>query len=286
MFTDTKGCICLDIDGTLTADPYSIPKEVVSYLQKLSLHGWTFVFVTGRTFSFASRILDFLDFPFFFGVQNGADLLWMPKKTLVSRSYLSGEFIERLEKKYEVWEEDCIVYAGYELGDFCYYRPKCFSDQMREHLEVVMALSPEPWQEVESFDFLIDRKFPLVKCFGDMRLMQQIYSELKEDPTIHISYIRDPLSKKDVYINLITSKTASKGHVLQEIRKKLPDRVPFIAAGDDRNDVSMLQAADIAIVMETAPKEMLTLGHIQAKSAERLGIIEALEKATKVSYGN
>jgi HAD superfamily hydrolase (TIGR01484 family) len=275
-----KGCICLDIDGTLTADPHKIPEEVADLLKTLYSRGWHFLFVTGRTFSFANHAIDSLDFPYFFAVQNGADLLKMPEKKLIQRFYLSSQFIVQLESIYRGFDEDFIIYSGYQLGDFCYFRSKRFSEKMLDHLEVIKALSPEPWKEVDEFAFAPSDQFPLVKCLGTVEQMKAVHKELEKIPEVHATYIRDPLSAEGFYVNLITSHLASKGQTLARIRSFLEPGLPFIAAGDDRNDWSMLQEADIAILMKTAPKEMFPIADILAEPASELGIISALLKAT------
>ena len=53
----------------------------------------------------------------------------------------------------------------------------------------------------------------------------------------------------------------------------------MIAAGDDLNDISMLDRANIKIVMYSAPLEMHDLADIIAKPSYQYGIIEALQKA-------
>lgn len=275
-----KGCICLDIDGTLTADPHEIPREVIQLLKALYAKGWQLLFVTGRTFSFASKVFEEVDFPFFFAVQNGADLLRMPEKKLVARSYLPAQMIAKLDEVYRPYEEDFIIYAGYEVGDFCYYRPRRFSEKMLEHLEVIRALSPEPWKEVEEFSFSNSEAFPLVKCFGEEEQAKQVHDSLSAMAGVQACYIKDPLSTEGVHLNLVTAQQATKGHVLRKLRSLLASGIPFIAAGDDRNDWNMLQEADIAILMKTAPKEMYPVADILAGPAEEMGIIPALLQAT------
>ena len=69
-------------------------------------------------------------------------------------------------------------------------------------------------------------------------------------------------------------------HVLQQphyVSDYFPGHAAVLAAGDDLNDISMLQAADIKIVMPAAPKEMHPMATILAND----GIIEALKLATQ-----
>lgn len=275
-----KGCICLDIDGTTTADAHFVPEPVIECLRFLYKQGWQFTFATGRTYSFALKTLQEIDFPFFFAVQNGADLLHMPDHKLISRAHLPEKIVPKLEELTKDKKEDFLVYAGWELGDFCYYRPKNFSTKVLEHIGIIKSFACKPWQKVEDFSFPVEQAFPLLKYLGSHEEMVLLYDQIKHLPDVQVTCIKDPISE-GVYENLITAKEAMKGECIRKIRTFFPAGTLFIAAGDDYNDVSMLEEADIAIVMGTAPESMFSLADIRAKSAQEYGIIDALLQATK-----
>ena len=212
-------------------------------------------------------------------MQNGADILQMPDQTLVSQSYLPGDMVSSLEKIYMDREEDFLIYAGFQKGDFCYYRPSRFSADLMTHLEKMKELSPEPWKAVETFEFAKHDAFPLIKCLGSESMMSAVNRSLNGLEGICATLIRDPLTE-GVYLNLVTDRQANKGSALERVIAQMGKRGVVIAAGDDRNDISMLQAADVSIVMQTAPAEMHTEADIIAKPAIDFGIIGALQEAT------
>ena len=277
---EKKGWIALDIDGTITDRTHQAPKKVIDYLHALKESGWEIVFITGRTFSFAYSVMQAFDFPYYLALQNGADILAMPEKRSVWRHYLDTEVLPLLEKAYEGEEEHFLLYAGYEHGDFCYYNPGQFSPKFRAHLEKIKALSPEPWKAVEHFHFDPPLHFPLAKCLGSKEGMERVQKRLEGTSDLSVTLIRDPLGE-EIYLNLVTCKEATKGKALQKVQRLLDGKGKVIAAGDDLNDVSMLKEADVKIVMETAPEEMLGMADIVAPSGDACGIIEALEEATK-----
>lgn len=278
------GWIALDIDGTITDETHHAPKEVVQFLHSLQEKGWEIVFITGRTFSFGYSVVKEFDFPYYLAVQNGADILRMPEKELIARHYLDDKVIPVLNEAYRGEKEDFLVYAGFERGDFCYFRPQRFSAPLTEHLKKIMALSPEPWEAVKDFDFGKGISFPLAKCLGSKEAMQRINSTLQAFPEVSATMIRDPLGI-DIYLNLVTAKMATKGNALLVIKQLIGEGGITIAAGDDLNDISMLQNADIKIVMDSAPSEMHSLATILASHGEQHGIIEALTRATKIITG-
>jgi hydroxymethylpyrimidine pyrophosphatase-like HAD family hydrolase len=57
---------------------------------------------------------------------------------------------------------------------------------------------------------------------------------------------------------------------------------PTIAAGDDLNDISMLEVADVKIAIAGAPPELLSIATIVAQHGAQHGIIEALTKAVRI----
>lgn len=275
-----KGWIALDLDGTITDKTHRAPKDVVQFLHALQESGWEIIFITGRTFSFAWNVIKEFDFSYYLAIQNGADILLMPEKKRVERHYLDASAVPLLETAFEGEEEDFILYTGYEKGDYCYYRPNRFSPAFLEHIRTkIMPLSPEPWQSVESYDFEGGLSFPLAKCFGTKKAMERISALLHTVPSLSATMIRDPLAD-NTYLILVTAKLATKGNALNAIKKATGKGGLTIAAGDDLNDISMLEAADIKVVMSTAPAEMIPLATIVAKHGKQHGIIAALTEAT------
>ncbi|MBM3207646.1 MAG: HAD family phosphatase [Chlamydiae bacterium] len=278
-FMRHPGWICLDIDGTITADPFSIPDTVVKYFTSLYTLGWRFCFITGRTLSFACKVLDKITFPFYISVQNGADILQMPEKKLIRQSYLSSDVLAHLDVIYKDLPEDYIVYSGWERGDYCYYRPSRSSAQMNTYFSFLMTLSGTPWVALDDFSSLARETFSLIKCLGSLQMMKYVETKLKEIDGIHVTMIKDPTSPCEGYIILITDKSASKGNAMAFLKSSEKNAHLYIAAGDDMNDISLLKEADIAIAMGDAPESLQKIAHIIAKPATELGIIDALNTA-------
>jgi hydroxymethylpyrimidine pyrophosphatase-like HAD family hydrolase len=114
--------------------------------------------------------------------------------------------------------------------------------------------------------------------------MLHVENKLRQVPGLEVITIRDPLNPK-LHLLLVTDAQASKGFCLDRLIKALHKKQKMgkiIAAGDDRNDLSMLLKADIRIVMSTAPEEVKKEADILAKPVEQNGIIEALVTATGV----
>lgn len=273
-----KGWIALDIDGTITLDKYSVPREVTAYLRGLQKEGWNIAMATGRPFAFAAMALSEFDFPYTFLAQNGSLALEMPEQKLLFKKYMTSRAIPLLEAAYEGIGSDFLIYAGYEKGDFCYWRPDRFSGEDLAYLEELQTRQREGWREVERFDAPEIGDFPLIKCFGPKERMEKVVTRLKREAIFEVARIRDP-HEEGYEILLVTDRTASKGASLNDVfaRKGRGERV--IAAGDDANDVSLFEVADLKIAMAHAPEFLRKEATFIAPPTRELGIIQALNQA-------
>jgi hydroxymethylpyrimidine pyrophosphatase-like HAD family hydrolase len=269
-----------DIDKTLTDERQIIPDEVANYLALRSKDGWKIVLLTGRTFCFAMMSLEKLNFDYYLGVQNGAEVLMMPSKTPFFRNFLSKQKILEIDSVYQSYSEDFLVYSGLEKGDFCYYRKSKFSDDKIEYLEKLKKLSASDWIEVLDMHELPDVGFPLVKGIAKRIILEKIFLKLKTLTGISMSLIQDTVDP-NYAILLITKKGVDKGSSLEKISSTFAGEILTIGAGDDLNDFELLKKADIKIAMSTSPIDLLDLATIVARPATELGIIEALEEARK-----
>ena len=130
-----KGWIALDIDGTITLDKYSVPSEVVEALRKFVGEGWNLLMTTGRPYSFASMALEAFDFPYIFSAQNGSIVMEIPERKVLFKNDMLQSSIQLVEEAYTGIDSDFVIYAGYEKGDFCYWRPKKLNAEEHRYLD-------------------------------------------------------------------------------------------------------------------------------------------------------
>lgn len=275
-----KGWIALDIDGTITLDKYSVPSQVTDFLRKLVSEGWKLAMATGRPFAFASMALSEFDFPYVFLPQNGSVALEMPARKLLFKDYLHPNCIPFIEKAYEGIDSDFLIYAGYEKGDFCYWRPHRMTSEDLQYLKDLQNRQKEAWQAVENFDLDQLNPFPLVKCFGPIQRMEKVAERLRKMERFQVAMIRDPFVE-NFSLLLVTEKGASKGLSLERVFKTYGRGALVIAAGDDENDISLLEAADVKIAMDHAPESLQEKATLIAPPTQKLGIIHALQLALK-----
>jgi hydroxymethylpyrimidine pyrophosphatase-like HAD family hydrolase len=212
--------------------------------------------------------------------QNGTIAMQMPgKKTLFSQ-YFPKSRLRQIECAYEGIVGDFIVYSGYENSDMIYWRPKRCSPEQAQYIQNLGLLYGEKPVGVDSFDEIPQPNISLVKCFGTRIEMQKVEKNLQKIAPFNTTLIRDPHTE-DCYLFLITDLLASKGQSLKRALALFGDPKTVIAAGDDENDKSLLEVADIKIAMAHAPQSLTSMAHIIAPPTSEFGIVTALEMALK-----
>lgn len=278
-----KVLIVLDIDGTITNCHYSTPPGVIEYLTKLQGKGFVFAFVTGRTFVRGFQSLRQLSFPYYFSVQNGALLLQMPEQRVLKRKYLDSSVIPIMDEICHSEGSDYVIYSGYEDNDITYYRKGYFPAEELDFLLQRSIALKEDWRPIETFE---NFEGPIVslKYIGPMDTASRIAKKIEEKLDLHVPLIADPFDAKHCIVQA-TDPAASKGLSLRDLKELDPKIDLVIAAGDDTNDLSMLQEADIKVAMRSSPKSLLEIADIIAPSVEDEGIVQGLNRAIAMLDG-
>ncbi len=274
-----KGCCALDLDGTLTDEPLSMPEPVRQRLEQYHHQGWALLFLTGRTFSLGRQPLRALQVPYAFAVQQGSLLLKMPQEQILGRWELPTSLLAELEELALTSGLGMVVYGGWEQHDTAFYRKESLGEAHLAHIAHLESFGTEPWRRVESWRQLHQPTVPLVKLFGDPEACARVAQHMKQDGRWHVSLIKDPFHPTFSLL-LITHPLAHKGHALEAlVDEGLLGDLPIIAAGNDRNDLPLLERATVSIAMEGSPPELLAAADIVAPPCHKMGILPALEEA-------
>jgi dihydroneopterin aldolase len=281
-FHPMKGIIALDIDGTLTASTHSLDPGVINILNNLEREGWKFIFLTGRPFQWSYSTLESLSFSYALAVQNGALLLEMPLKKILRCKYLPKTILPTIEAICQDLKTDFVVYSGLENDDRCYYRGDHFPPSLLSYALQRATSLGEKWFSLQSFSDLPVSFFPSIKFFAQEEQAFLLSQNIEKRLGLHAPPNRDPYNP-DYFVVQATHVTATKGDVLREFVQLMDASGPIIAAGDDYNDRTMLEMADVKIVMANAPEDLLKLADIIALPAKQQGIIQGLTNAVKLA---
>lgn len=271
--------IALDIDGTITDKMHTIPKRVVSYLKNLQNRGWKIIVLTGRPYSFCVKALSTFDFPYIFSSQNGSFAWNMPGRKEIFKSHIKREILEVIEAGLKDLDVLMMVYGR----DGCFVKKHKKVKNHKNYIRKFENLLGKRVFYLKNFSYPNLKGFSLAKCVGCEGELKSLEKRLKNVfKNLEISFVKDVFIGGDYYLLLITDGNISKGSAISKILKfqKFQKKV-IIAAGNDVNDLSMLEMADIKIAMEDSPKSVLEKADIIAPSSKKEGIIEGLKLAIK-----
>jgi HAD superfamily hydrolase (TIGR01484 family) len=254
-----KGVLAFDIDGTLVQKnrPFSTP--LIDLMHCLSAEGWIFFFATGRTLKWSKELLSVLKFPYFIAPYNGACTIRCPEDTIIRSSFL--DWFDVLKLSSYVQQFGAMLYeAGGEERIF--YTPMSFSKPFLDHLHKRQTIQKELWIPLESLEKLPSVPIASVRFFLSPAAATILSETIIRNTNYHAPTMKDSFDSR-VHIVQVTASGASKGTAIKAIRSWYPG-LPAIAAGDDVNDIDLLQAADVGIAMPDAPEELKKIAHIVA----------------------
>lgn len=273
-----KGWIATDIDGTITSELYSVPKDIVSYLRSLYLSGWNIFLTTGRSFTFALKGLADFDFPFYFSIQNGSAVLSMPDKKTLFTDYLQKNIMADIQRAMHEEEGVIIVYSGHSQGDKCFFLKEGLHPSYRDYVEKLMVKQYQEGVAVEDFTFPHFDEVSFVKCVGPHLAMQRVALKLQKLNSCSFSLIQDP-SNDQFALLLITKKGVDKGSAFQKICLQTEKKGKIIVSGNDRNDLSLFSKDAWKIAMTGSPQDLLDAADFVAPPVEEMGILAAWKHA-------
>ena len=269
----TQGIVALDIDGTILSHNQRPSPLLSATLASMERDGWKIVFATGRTRAWSIHHLEDLPFPFFVAAFNGAILFSYPEKVKIHSiplflkdMYSVAPYIDRFGVfAYEMDNEERVFVAKEKYSSF-----------LQTHIEKRKIAQNETWTSFSSLNELPAVSYASLRFFV-MKHEAAFLQQAIEKSSDLSSFVMKDSFDGDVHIVQVTAQGASKGGALRYLCKKYPPLLGTIAAGDDCNDVDLLEGADIGIAVGDAPEELRKIAYTTASSPETLHL--ALQRA-------
>lgn len=269
-----RSIVFIDLDGTLWWNE-EIPKSAIQAIEKAVENGHLVFSNTGRTRFAAWPSLK--DLPLSGQVYAAGAEIWLNGKCIFYNP-IPAEKIKRLIQKLSAFKIGIATEGVNKLhgNERCRARfDSGFNSQVQDedkpqlffefsNMPDLSEMSEEDYQEV--------MKLSLVDV--EMGSLDQILEE--EDMEFTIFGIQD---EDELMNGEITQKQFDKGAAFDTIRNILKEDFRTIALGDSANDISMFDAADLAIAMGNATEE--TKQHADYITASVLddGLYQAFEYA-------
>ncbi|MDE5714903.1 MAG: Cof-type HAD-IIB family hydrolase [Anaeroplasmataceae bacterium] len=242
-----------DVDGTLSIHG-CVPQSAINTLKYLKDQGDLLILSTGRCLGQMKDIFEL--FSFDGAILNNGAYVYFKDETLFS-SPISNDDILRL-----VHYNLCTAILSKDL--YGVLNPN------QNVLDFFCGYFDIPIPKKVSYEYLNQN---LVYSLGVYSL-ESIDNYINEFPSLRFI-------KVNPYGYDVINDGVSKGIGIEVFRKKFPKHI-FFGFGDNYNDIEMLEAVDIAIVMNTAPEEVKKYASYITKGPLEDGIEFAVKEILKL----
>ena len=269
--------IAVDIDGTLLDSRGQIPEGHRAALADAVSAGIDVVLATGRSFHFTKPIVDLLALPLTLIVNNGALVKRASGETTL-RHLLPRGVARRILAETRAYEDSvAIVFDRPDERQVVFERMDWSHPNRRGYYEknrAFIAEAPGPLAQV-----LVDD--PIQVMFnGSVAPMRELVDALRaadrsEDYAVAIT----EYPHRDFSLVDVNGAGCSKGATLARwVRSRGVAREEVMAAGDNFNDVEMLDFAGVAVVMGNASDALKSRGYLVTGTNDEDGLARAIEQ--------
>ena len=273
--------VAIDIDGTLLDSTWQLPDRNRDAVTEAVRRGIEVAIVTGRRYDFAKPILDLLPCPVTAIVSNGALVRLhdgrTPVKHLLPRSIARNVLAETRPWRDSaglVFDRPIDGQVIFEKIDRTHPSRRAYADRNRAFIREI-----QPLEDALTED-------PLQVMFnGPVASMRAIVNHLRTLPiaSAFSLAVTEYESRDFTLVDVLAGCT--KGSTLTEwMAHQGYRRDEVMALGDNLNDVEMLEAAGLPVVMGNAVPELLARGWTVTASNDEAGVAQAIERWATSTY--
>jgi Cof subfamily protein (haloacid dehalogenase superfamily) len=266
--------LAIDIDGTLLDSHGVLPRANIDAISRAIDAGVEVALATGRRYDFARAIFERLRSPLTLILSNGAVIKTCAGETLQRRLLPRATAHDVLRRTPEHRDGAAVVF-----------------DRPREGQVVFEAIDWEHPRHGRFFasnrPFLAESN-PLEDCLtedpiqvmftGSCAPMRALFHDLKDEATERFSVALTEYQHRDFSLVDVVRSGVSKGSALREwARMKGYASAEVMAIGDNLNDLEMLEAAGLPVVMGNAIPELKQRGWAETGDNDCAGVAQAVE---------
>lgn len=268
--------IALDIDGTLLDSHWRVPEVNRDAIRRATASGVEVALVTGRRFDFALPVIEQIDSPLTLIVSGGALVKARDGRTLV-RHLLPREIAAEVLSATRPFRDATavvfdrpraaqVVIEGLNTSNS---HRRDYYDRNRDFIEEVVpleaALTEDPIQVMFSGPFLL------------MRRLQETLRGLSVADRISVAITE--YESRDFALIDVNRQGCTKGTTLAAwATDHGVRREEIMAVGDNFNDLEMLQAAGVPVVMGNAVDALKRMGWRLTSTNDEGGVAAAIER--------
>ncbi len=261
-----KKLFITDLDGTLLNDAKIIPCSTIKAIEKFSIKN-DFVIATGRNMPMIKSILKDL-IPVNKVICSGGAVVYDIK----SKEVLFEKFHNRLtiEKIVEISEQYNVPINLYSKEKIYYFKKGIRIEQLLKKNEQLEDNEQIKLQQIKNIQEIKEVINKIVFVFQEeqIELKNEIRNKCKE-------YNLNCLFSADNLLDILPV-GVNKATAIKYLKDK-EDYKLTIAAGDNENDLSMLENVDISVAVENATQDIRTKASIITSSNNQKGIEKILQ---------
>jgi 5-amino-6-(5-phospho-D-ribitylamino)uracil phosphatase len=275
--------IALDIDGTLLDSRWLVPEANRDAIREATGRGIEVALVTGRRFDLARPVIEQIDAPLTLIVSGGALVKTRDGRTLV-RHLLQREVAAEVLAATRPWRHAAALVFDrpraaqvvHECLDTSDEHRRAYFDRNRDFIAQTVpledALTEDPVQVMFS---------------GTLPETRAVVAALRESPAAARSALAvTEYESRDFALVDVNSHGCTKGATLMEwARARGVGRDAIMAIGDNFNDLDMLHAAGLPVVMGNAVEPLKQHGWHVTGGNDEGGVADALRRFVLGSAG-
>jgi Cof subfamily protein (haloacid dehalogenase superfamily) len=268
--------IAIDIDGTLVDTRSQVPERNKRALAEAAGQGVEIVIATGRRYDFAKPILDTLTCPVTVIASNGA-LVRTADGTTPLRRLLPVAVAREVLDVTRAWRDNAALAFDrpreqqviFERIDRTHPARRAYAEHnapfIAEMAPLEAALVEAPLQVM--FNGPVVAMRALVACLTSSTMANRISLAATEYPARDFALV-DVLTAGCTKGSMLTDWMAHRGIVREQV----------MALGDNLNDLEMLEAAGLPVVMANAVPELRGRGWHETARHDECGVAQAVER--------
>ncbi len=265
--------VCIDMDGTLLDDNFSIPQENIEVLRRAVDEGIEIALVSGRPFNIARYFADLIH-PKVRAI--GTNGTYFRYNEIIYKKHLNREQIERI---YEVAaKHDLVLHlkghnkviSNTPIEEDHVYKKTNVVLKDEDRIQFVEGASRERALDAEKGDIYKALVFRMDKKLKENLL--QAKHELKQNEDLEV------VSSHPCNFEVMTAGT-SKAEAIRELSSYLGImRNEVMCIGDNENDISMIQYGALGVAMGNGTEEIKAAAAYITDTNVNAGVAKAIRK--------
>ena len=264
-----------DLDGTLLSPEPAITEHTADIINSLISKGMYFTYATARSVYSAVPITASLNINVPCMFMNGVSIYDIESKSYIKNEFILSDASEEVLRSFERHGIRCFMYRIDDGNLTCYYS-KITSKVMRSFAEVRKNHYKKPFIQVERLADFANDDTVYFTTTGPHDELYPVKCEIEKISGIDHAFYLD-VYNGEWYLEIFSEK-ASKANGIRFLRERFGfDEV--VAFGDNLNDLSMFEAADVRIAVGNAKEELKSAADIVIGTNADNGVAEWLASA-------